>query len=269
MGADETALLLPHGTASKSDLSVPVAFDETPNTWTGSLISCCAGCDSTGWGSCLFSYFVPCVAFGQNMKRALNLSTISQAVIYVLLFLTGRALYLWSSQAVHAACPRPHHGHYGHHGQHGHHGHHNHTGLEPLHTVPLPGSFNDTEMGDNHHMSPSPMTTECHQAMAAMGATYCLMVLLAIVGIVYAARRRTQIRERFGIAGSRMGDFCAWCWCAPCALCQETRTIWSNSVFDGVWNAQTPVVSTDASYSVPAVDDMKVDYKPVDAKEYV
>lgn len=264
MGADETAPLLPHGTASKSDLAVPVALDVTPNKWKGSLVSCCAGCDSTGWGSCLFSYFVPCVAFGQNMKRALNLSALSQAVIYVLLFLSGRALYLWSSQAVHAACPPPPH-----HGHHGHHGHHNRTGFEPLHTLPLPGSFNETEMGDNHHMSPPPMTPECHQAMAAMGATYSLMVLLAVVGIAYAARRRTQIREKFGIAGSRMGDFCAWCWCAPCALCQETRTIWSNNVCDGAWNGQTPAVSSDASYSVPAVDDMEVDYKPVDAKEYV
>jgi hypothetical protein len=24
----------------------------------------------------------------------------------------------------------------------------------------------------------------------------------------------------FGAAGSRFGDFCTWCWCAPCALCQ-------------------------------------------------
>ena len=61
----------------------------------------------------------------------------------------------------------------------------------------------------------------------------------------------------------------SFCRCAPCALCQETRTIWRNNVFDGAWNGQTPVVSTDASYSVPAVDDMKVDYKPVNAKEYV
>ena len=59
------------------------------------------------------------------------------------------------------------------------------------------------------------------------------------------------------------------CRCAPYALCQETRTLWSNNVIDGAWNGQTPVVSTDASYSVPAVDDMKVDCKPVDAKEYV
>ncbi len=48
--------------------------------------------------------------------------------------------------------------------------------------------------------------------MAAMGVVYTLMVLLAVIGVVYAARRRTQIREKFSIAGSRMGDFCAWCW---------------------------------------------------------
>ncbi len=74
MGADETAPLLPHGTASKSDLAVPVAFDDTSNTWNGSLIKCCAGCDSTGWGSCLFSYFVPCVAFGYVQHLRLDVA---------------------------------------------------------------------------------------------------------------------------------------------------------------------------------------------------
>lgn len=32
--------------------------------WNGHLLNCCAGCDATGCGSCLFSYFVPCLAFG-------------------------------------------------------------------------------------------------------------------------------------------------------------------------------------------------------------
>lgn len=28
----------------------------------------------------------------------------------------------------------------------------------------------------------------------------------------------------FGAAGSRFGDFCTWCWCAPCALCQVSTS---------------------------------------------
>ena len=32
--------------------------------------------------------------------------------------------------------------------------------------------------------------------------------MLSLIGIVYAAHRRTQIRKKFGIAGSVLGDFC-------------------------------------------------------------
>lgn len=53
---------------------------------------------------------------------------------------------------------------------------------------------------------------ECHQALAALGATYSVMLLLLIIGVVYAARRRTQIREKFGITGSHWGDLCTWFW---------------------------------------------------------
>lgn len=53
---------------------------------------------------------------------------------------------------------------------------------------------------------------ECQQALAGLHVLYLLMVVLAIVGTVYAARRRTQIREKFGIAGSRLEDFCSWFW---------------------------------------------------------
>ena len=45
-------------------------------------------------------------------------------------------------------------------------------------------------------------------------------------------------------AGSRLGDFCTWCWCGPCALCQETRTLWTNNVHDGVWHGPTQLVAS-------------------------
>ena len=68
MGAheqDESSPLLSQDAANLRDVAVAVAFvDDTPKAWNGSLLSCCDGCDSNGWGSCLFSYFVPCVAFG-------------------------------------------------------------------------------------------------------------------------------------------------------------------------------------------------------------
>jgi len=42
----------------------------------------------------------------------------------------------------------------------------------------------------------------------------------AIVGALWLTKRRTALREEFGIPGSALGDFALW-WCCPqCALCQ-------------------------------------------------
>ena len=60
-----------------------------------------------------------------------------------------------------------------------------------------------------------------------------------------------------------------FCRCAPCALCQETRTIFSNNVQNGVWHGQTPAVTAASAYTVPEVENMKIDYMPVCAKDFV
>lgn len=49
---------------------------------------------------------------------------------------------------------------------------------------------------------------------------YCLVFCCGIFG---AAINRGKIRVKFGIDGSCPGDYCMWCWCAPCAACQEYR----------------------------------------------
>lgn len=54
-----------------------------------------------------------------------------------------------------------------------------------------------------------------------------------------------------GAAGSKMGDFCAWCWCGPCALCQETRTLWANNVVGGVWHGPTQYAAVSAPPAAP------------------
>ena len=104
-----------------------------------------------------------------------------------------------------------------------------------------------------------------------MNGLFCLAMLLAFFGVVYAARRRSQMREAFGIAGTRMKDFCSWFWCPLCALCQETRTIQANNVHEGVWYGPTELVAaTQPVMQAPAVKEMKVDFaKPVDAKDFV
>lgn len=60
-------------------------------------------------------------------------------------------------------------------------------------------------------------------------------VLCSLIGAVYAGARRTQMRERFGIAGSPLGDFMAWLCCPLCANAQESRTLSHHSVEDGEW----------------------------------
>lgn len=45
--------------------------------------------------------------------------------------------------------------------------------------------------------------------------------------------------------------------------------MWRNNVQDGVWYGQDHLVAAQASYVAPAMDDMKVDYKPVSAKDFV
>ena len=34
------------------------------NQWNGGLLKFCGSCDKTGFGSCLLSYYLPCIAFG-------------------------------------------------------------------------------------------------------------------------------------------------------------------------------------------------------------
>jgi len=60
-------------------------------------------------------------------------------------------------------------------------------------------------------------------------------VITAALGVAYAAKRRTQMREKFGIAGSPTGDLFSWLCCTACALCQESRTLSHNNVDEGEW----------------------------------
>lgn len=76
---------------------------------------------------------------------------------------------------------------------------------------------------------------DCTAAVRVFVGVTMFTYFLTVVGAIYAAHHRSQIRRKFGIAGSFLGDCCAWYWCGACALCQETRTLWHNNVVDGVW----------------------------------
>lgn len=89
-----------------------------------------------------------------------------------------------------------------------------------------------------------------------------IVIVLACIGAVYAARRRTEIRKKFGIAGTYMGDICTWIWCPGPALCQEARTLWHNNVHDGVWFGPTQLNVVDAlaaQHDAPALNTMSQD----------
>lgn len=67
-----------------------------------------------------------------------------------------------------------------------------------------------------------------------------LLVAFAVACIVYAsyfaALRRKNMRERFGIEGTFRSDWLLWFMCAPCAVIQETRTLMHNHVEEGLWH---------------------------------
>jgi len=88
-----------------------------------------------------------------------------------------------------------------------------------------------------------------------------LTIISAVAGVAaigLGAWRRVQMRERFSIRGSAVSDFCAWLWCSPCALCQETRTLELRGVRDGVWHGTDPLASRKraAATTAPLVQEM-------------
>ena len=58
-----------------------------------------------------------------------------------------------------------------------------------------------------------------------------------VAWILYAARQRTLMRQKFSIPGSRWCDMLTWIFCWPCAVCQETRTLRANNVLNGEWDS--------------------------------
>jgi len=48
---------------------------------------------------------------------------------------------------------------------------------------------------------------------------------LRLIRVPDQIRQREEMRERYGIRGSAVGDCCVSAWCRPCALAQERREI--------------------------------------------
>ncbi|KAK9789765.1 hypothetical protein WJX73_005954 [Symbiochloris irregularis] len=235
--------------------------------------------DEDRWLTCLYSRYLPCVAFASNSKRGLRSSPWLHGILFLVLF--GMAYWVAASALaaashnVLATCngplPHPPHPHPSHHhpedppahdDEFHHHPHHppgplidiwGPEGDKKGDRKILPGATLDLDLVKpeqpearqlqaNELSRPEPRpedfqaTPECRQAVGLYLGAWFAVIASFLVAVHYAARRRTMLRTKFGIAGSRMRDFCTWFWCPSCALCQETRTLWVNQVHDGVWN---------------------------------
>ncbi|EIE20446.1 hypothetical protein COCSUDRAFT_54324 [Coccomyxa subellipsoidea C-169] len=227
----------------------PVAVcSEAPKKWDGGILNCCGSCDLPGCATFGLVQTCPCFAWGHNLKRAFKSSLLLHATIYFVLFVFASHLYLGANQAEMMLCPDG-----------------------PLDEASFMEKLADNgnrrllhdhgmhEHGPGEHHGKPPVPTpwadlpeECQAAIFMKYETLSLCIICFLIGVAYCSYNRTMLRQKFGIAGSRFGDFCTWCWCAPCALCQETRTIWSNNVVEGVWHGPTqlPTVTPPAQQSV-------------------
>lgn len=82
-------------------------------------------------------------------------------------------------------------------------------------------------------------------------ALFAVVLSAAICLMLFFARRRTVIRERFGIEGTTNGDIALYMCCGPCALAQETRTLMHEQVHDGMWYGALPGVQAPVAVAAP------------------
>lgn len=86
--------------------------------------------------------------------------------------------------------------------------------------------------------SDEPSDIECVGLLPSLFSFQVVMssgLVGAIALIVIGVMNRTSLRNKFALEGHTCTDCLLWTFCTPCALCQETRTLWYNSVTDGVW----------------------------------
>lgn len=195
---------------------------------------------------------LPLVAFGWNMKRSLQVC-FWRELLKIVLVLVGA--YLVLTIAAHAlvySCagwPEPPADR-----MHGH--------GDPMHSDPMNANSADPSSprgGDEHGHDPCILTmvhdlpAECRDnVIGGLAGIFVVAIAVVVTAVVYAARRRQQIREQFGIEGTFKGDLLSWLFCSVCALAQETRTLMVNQVHEGVWHG--PMVNN--ANSVPAAQQM-------------
>eukprot|EP00803_Ostreobium_quekettii_P004330 evm.model.scf_823.6 EVM.evm.TU.scf_823.6 scf_823:28944-30618(-) len=179
--------------------------------WHRHWICICGDVDYKGIVSCLLGWFVPCVAFGINKRRAFTQSAFLWALIFFILLLLS------------PVCPSK----------------------EEDNTMNV--KFRGFEFcGSN-------ILNKGIAPQAVVAITFVAGVALIIMGAI----NRQELRSKFGLEGNSCTDCLLWAFCQPCALAQETRTLWYNRVEDGVWRGPPRV------YVPPAGDYLQVPGTPV------
>ncbi|KAK9820861.1 hypothetical protein WJX81_005295 [Elliptochloris bilobata] len=214
---DRLPLLMPP-TQQQASQTVPVAVaDDGERKWDGSWLNCFGSCDGNGLSSFALAYFMPCVAFGFNAKRALLGNIWLHGLLYMVFFLLWNAVVNAASWNMYLQC-----------------------GM--FENSDLSAAEGHRKMLGGKAALPEDASLECQASANALLASELLGVVFFVAGVIYAARRRTLIRQKLGIAGCFMKDLALWCCCAPCALCQETRTLAVNNVQGGQWHGPTRFV---------------------------
>lgn len=82
---EQTVALLPKQAESSpqdaQQVAVAIAnLEAGEREWDGRLLNCCAGCGVNGWSSCVFSYCVPCLAFGYATRFDQLVEPVAQIV---------------------------------------------------------------------------------------------------------------------------------------------------------------------------------------------
>lgn len=260
---------------------------EQPRNWHGSLLNCCGlGLGSTvlGVSTAYITHYLPCVTFGTSIRRAFGRSALRPALVVFTFMLLSWAHYATqaafvANECVYAPPSADADGYTGVHVQQASHHQvprHMGPGFE-MHVFELDADGTVTEkqvrtpskamMKHTHRrcakMFGAPLdpnrvnqSARC-QRLTTAGMTLNLATITYFLMLVfYGAALRTQMRERFGIKGSRMGDFCSWFWCMQCAMCQESRTMAANNVEGGVWlgrDHQLTIVSAADMVTAPDV----------------
>lgn len=119
--------------------------------------------------------------------------------------------------------------------------------------------------------TPTKIYDAISEASPGTKGLFLLNMLWAFCFVTYAARRRTQMRETFGIAGNRTSDFFSWLCCPLCAYFQERRTWQSYNVHVIEWHGPPHLEApTQPVMQAQVVKEMEVAFpEPVDAENIV